>query len=844
MAWPERAARWLGRHWKISLPIYLLLLIANYFGMQQANLGRQVWGERYMQSIGGKRIEAAPGTDLVRVNPLPYWVATRGPLDDAARPPVLLLHGSPGAAIGLTGLAENLAKSGRGVIWLDLPGFASAVEAEGRVYQSFSAQTYAHVMHGVLDELGVDRAHVLGWSNGGAVALRMIEQQPDRVSSLTLLASVGLQETEGSGSYAFEHAKYAAGYAALVWGGYWLPPIGYLGPPAETRAFLLNFAQTDQRALRPIMEALRTPTLILHGRHDFLTPSWGAERHHGVIPSSRLVMLDASHFIPFLQVDEATPILEAHFDRHDAPGITPLTTYEDRSPRAARHGIARLVDNLGTRLHHTPWWVTIVVIALLARWRPMLAIVVCGLFVGRVDLDILVAWLGLVAGRLWAPSTPFDDHETRLGRFLGGVGMAAGTFALLGLVFILEQDTIPLRVGPDDFTLRFGLAGLLVWLLAGPVVMHLLRSLPSRRGRQRLLAKVSRLSAHEWWPAWAIYLGVVPMWLGRILRGRGVLAFTAANPGIERGGGLVGESKNAILAALPADPAVLDYQPIDATGTPAQRAERALAAIQSQPELGGLPCVLKPESGERGASVKLARTEVDVRTYFEFVREPAQVQRYHAGPCEFGVFWVRTALALGDAPAGTITGITRKVFAEVRGNGRHTLGRLVLAHPRFRCQAGVFAQRHAARWHDVIGRHETVRLGEAGNHAQGCKFEDGSALTTPELEATINRLALGFAGAQGGELDYARFDVRTTSEGALRRGEIAVIEINGVTSEPAHLYDPALSIVEAWQILGAHWRHLYRIADARIAAGAKPLGAATVFRMWRASKKRVVLRAD
>ena len=77
------------------------------------------------------------------------------------------------------------------------------------------ARAHAHYMLAMMDAEGVDRAHVVGWSNGGAVALNMADIAPARVASVTMLASVGPQETEGSGSWLFEHAKYTLGRVAF-----------------------------------------------------------------------------------------------------------------------------------------------------------------------------------------------------------------------------------------------------------------------------------------------------------------------------------------------------------------------------------------------------------------------------------------------------------------------------------------------------------------------------------------------------------------------------------------------------------------------------------------------------
>ena len=61
---------------------------------------------------------------------------------------------------------------------------------------------------------------------------------------------------------------------------------------------------------------------------------------------------------------------------------------------------------------------------------------------------------------------------------------------------------------------------------------------------------------------------------------------------------------------------------------------------------------------------------------------------------------------------------------------------------------------------------ERVTVGLQGNHALGARFEDGSDLITPELERAIDGVARRFRGADGGVLDYGRFDIRC----APRRG--------------------------------------------------------------------------
>ncbi len=64
--------------------------------------------------------------------------------------------------------------------------------------------------------------------------------------------------------------------------------------------------------------------------------------------------------------------------------------------------------------------------------------------------------------------------------------------------------------------------------------------------------------------------------------------------------------------------------------------------------------------------------------------------------------------------------------------------------------------------------------------------------------------------------------MRAESEEALLAGrDFKVLELNGLTSEAAHIYDPETSIFEAWRVLGRQWRLAFKIGAANHAAGAE-----------------------
>jgi hypothetical protein len=227
--------------------------------------------------------------------------------------------------------------------------------------------------------------------------------------------------------------------------------------------------------------------------------------------------------------------------------------------------------------------------------------------------------------------------------------------------------------------------------------------------------------------------------------------------------------------------------------------------------------IVKPDAGQRGHGVRLAKSDDDVRAYFQEMTRPAILQRYHAGPGEAGILWAR----MPGEPRGFIFTVTRKVFPVITGNGRDPLDRLIWKHPRFRMQADTFLKRHDAERDRVLADGETMRLAIAGNHCQGTMFLDGADLVTPALEGRIEEIAQSF---DGGGFDFGRFDIRYTSDEELREGRgFAIVELNGTMSESTNMYDPRRSVWWMYSVLFAHWRLLTRIGAARRRQGVKPM---------------------
>lgn len=812
---------------------------------------------------------------------------------DAGAAPVILLHGSPAqGARDFRKFAPRLAATGRTVYALDRVGYGNSE----KWVPSYSVRTNAHYTLALMEALGVDRAHVVGWSYSGGVVIYMASDAPGRLASITMLGAIGIQEGEGSGSFHFEHFKYGAGYVLAVLLPELIPHFNLIGDRAIRHAFIRDFWDTDQRPLREIMARITVPTLILHGRHDPLVPAWTAEQHARIIPNSRLVMLDGSHFFPFgppmddeADFEMSLEVLGSFFERHDEPGVPVLVGAADFAP-VKNSGEGDIGGFHITR--STPWQLIILIIALATLISEDLTVIAVGLLVARGSLDLGVGLTGCFVGilggdlLLWCfgrflgrralhwpfvakrlPPESLDHWEkllshhagkaVLLSRCLPGTRLptyfAAGLllrrparFLMWVLIAVLIWTpfllVLSILIGPRLLgffeTVLHGPWAIAASLLVLMVIVRVISAEATYAGRHKLRADIRRFFSVEFWPAWAFYLPIVPWLCWLALRHRGPMTFTCANPAIPNGGGVVGESKHQILALLN-DPhgIVLHAELVPEMSDPVERTRLVIAMIRDDPRLGGYPVILKPDVSQRGHAVKLARTDEDVHQYFEQMTRPALVQKYHPGPHEAGVLWSRVPVRgrpVGDCPGEVFT-VTRKIFPIIVGDGQRTLEHLIWEHPRYRMQAEVFLSRFAGQTDRVPADGERIRLAVAGNHCQGTMFIDGSDLVSEELTELLSA-TLSRAGVNGAGpgFDFGRLDIRYTDDESLRLGRgLAIVEVNGTMSESTNMYDPGKGIFWTYGVLGRHWKRLFRLGHKRRLEGVRPTGLRVLLRAAR-----------
>jgi hypothetical protein len=180
------------------------------------------------------------------------------------------------------------------------------------------------------------------------------------------------------------------------------------------------------------------------------------------------------------------------------------------------------------------------------------------------------------------------------------------------------------------------------------------------------------------------------------------------------------------------------------------------------------------------------------------------IQEYVAYRNEVGIFYYRYP----GSPKGNISGIVRKEFLSITGDGTQTIKQLLCQDTRAIMFLATLDHSQQQDFDIVLAKGERRIVSPYGNHARGSKFLDDSHLIDEELSAFVDKISKEIDG-----FFYGRFDIRYRDWQELKQGKnFAIIEVNGAGAEPTHIYDPRHSIFFAWKEILRHWVLLWRIS--------------------------------
>lgn len=213
--------------------------------------------------------------------------------------PVLLLHGGFGSMEAWRPLIAVLSPHFR-VIAPDLRAHGRTNDGD----RPFDPELLAEDLRALLDALDVPRAHVVGWSMSGGLALELALRHPARVERLVMIAALahhaGLQE-------AFREHLLAA--TADTWPAGTVRAWRALAPDPDRWELvfgkLRDFITSGPRRGADDYPRVRAPTLVILGEQDTVVKPEHIREQAAAIPHARLLACeDAGHGVPLEKPDQ------------------------------------------------------------------------------------------------------------------------------------------------------------------------------------------------------------------------------------------------------------------------------------------------------------------------------------------------------------------------------------------------------------------------------------------------------------------------------------------------------------------------------------------------------------
>jgi pimeloyl-ACP methyl ester carboxylesterase len=163
----------------------------------------------------------------------------------------------------------------------------------------YSIEMMADDTAGLLDGLKISRAHIMGISLGGRIAIALTLKHPELVKSL-ILVSTGAKVPNTLGRRLIFLLLEIPRRVGALGKKYPQPYYAYLRQRRASR----DYDATDR------LHEIRAPTLVLHGKKDRFAPYGLAEKMHAEIAGSKMITFKSGHMFFFWRQKEFLSVVE------------------------------------------------------------------------------------------------------------------------------------------------------------------------------------------------------------------------------------------------------------------------------------------------------------------------------------------------------------------------------------------------------------------------------------------------------------------------------------------------------------------------------------------------------
>jgi pimeloyl-ACP methyl ester carboxylesterase len=249
-----------------------------------------------------------------------YEIKTQGKfnyIEEGEGEPLVMLHGLFGALSNFRDLLDHFKLSNKVVIPM-LPLFDLNI-------LETTVSGLAKYVHKFIEARGYQHVHLLGNSLGGHVALVYLLKHPDApVSSLTLTGSSGLFENgmgetyPKRGDYEYIRKKTELTFydPAMATKELVDEVFEIVGNRLKVIKIIALAKSAIRHNLGEELSDIKTPTLLVWGQNDTITPPMVGEEFHKLIPNSELHFIDKCGHAPMMEVPgEFNTILHGFLDK-------------------------------------------------------------------------------------------------------------------------------------------------------------------------------------------------------------------------------------------------------------------------------------------------------------------------------------------------------------------------------------------------------------------------------------------------------------------------------------------------------------------------------------------------